>query len=124
MGKSELIHFSRCRNDEYTKTTPSVTYGGISVFENRSRPYTEWLGVYFDKSMSFKRHTRLLTGKAIKVANALRCLSNISRGASPIFMRQAVLSCVLHTAYFAAETWWPGFKRISTQGRLISNRVV
>lgn len=59
----------------------------------------------------------------MKVANALRCLSNTSRGAPPNLLRQAVLACVLPIAYFAAETWWPGLNRISAHGRSISNRV-
>lgn len=93
--KSELMHFSRLRNDKDSKITSSVTFGSISVSENRSRPYTRWLRVYFDKSIFFKWLTRLFTGKEIKVANALRCLPNTSRGASLILMRQAVLSSVL-----------------------------
>lgn len=39
-------------------------------------------------------------------------------------MRQAVLACLLPFEYFAAERWWSGLKRISAQGRSISNRVV
>lgn len=121
--KSELQHFSRCRKDKDPSSTPSVISQNMTVSEKNRQPYTRWLGVYFDRNLSFKWHVRILTGKAMKVANALRSLANTSRGAKPSLVRQAVLACVLPTALYAAETWWPGLHRRSAQGRLISNRV-
>lgn len=91
------------------------------VSENISRPYTRWLGVHFDRTISFKWHVRILAGKAIKVANALRYFSNTIRGVSPQLIRQAIIACVLPIAYYGAETWWLGRSRLTT--RQISNRV-
>ncbi|KAI1002862.1 hypothetical protein K3495_g5340 [Podosphaera aphanis] len=59
--------------------------------------------------------------KSPQVANALRCLGNTVRGASPRLSRQAAFACVLPIAHFGAETWWPG--KCRTSGRVICNRV-
>lgn len=121
--KSELQHFSRRRKDKNPCTHLSVSYGNMTVSENPDTPYTRWLGVYFDKSLSFKWHVRILTEKATKVANALRYLGNTSRGAQPTLIRNGFLACVLPIALYGAESWWPGQFKTSTQGRKVSNRV-
>lgn len=120
-AKSELQHFSRNRADRNLATTPSVSCEGMTISENVARPYTRWLGVHFDRTLSFKWHVLILASKAIKVANALRSLSNTSRGISPQLIRQAVIACVLPIAYYGVETWWPRRSRYTT--RLVSNRV-
>lgn len=121
--KSELQHFSRRRADKSSSTTPSVSIEGMTVTENKKRPYTRWLGIYFDKKLTFKWHVRMLAMKALKVAHALRCFGNTTRGASPSLLRQAALSCVFPIAFYGAEIWWPGRTRISPKGCSISIRV-
>ena len=73
--------------------------------------------------LSFKWHVRILSGKAIKVANALRSMGNTLRGIPPRLVRRAVIACILPVVYFAAENWWPGRSRINNYNRVISNRV-
>jgi ribonuclease HI len=110
-AKSELIHFSRHKLDQDPSTTPTVSAGPITVSENRDRPYLRWLGVLFDKRLTFKWHATESAAKAQRVAQALKSLGNTVRGVSPHLLRQAVTACVLRRAYFAAETWWPGRTR-------------
>lgn len=64
-GKLELQHFSRRRKDKNPCTNLSVRYGNMKVLEKTNVPYTRWLGVYFDKSLSFKWHVRILAEKAL-----------------------------------------------------------
>lgn len=99
-----------------------VSAGAITVSENTTRPYTRWLGVLFDKKLSFKWHARTLASKALKVSHALSSLGNTTRGAPPHLLRRAVDSCVLPIVYYASESWWPGRSRQGPTGR-ISNRV-
>lgn len=80
--KSELQYFSRHRKDIKPSNTLSVSYVNFAVSENLSHPYTRSLGIHFDKTLSFKWHIRILAGKALRVANALRSLNNYSRGSS------------------------------------------
>lgn len=104
-SKTELQHFSRKRSDKDPLSTPIVELANLSVAEDPKHPYTRWLGVYFDKNMTFKWHTRFLAGKALKVANALRSLGNTTSGVLPRLLRQATVACVLPIAYYGAETW-------------------
>ncbi|KAI1000537.1 hypothetical protein K3495_g7661 [Podosphaera aphanis] len=53
-GKSKLQHFSRRRADKDPNSTPTINHGKISLSENTICPYTRWLGVHFDKTLSFK----------------------------------------------------------------------
>ncbi|KAJ5900318.1 transposon I factor [Penicillium subrubescens] len=103
--KYELIHFSRRQDNQDPSCTLDVTAGPITVSENTNRPYLRWLGVLFDKKLSFKYYVGETTSKALIVANALRGLRNTIRGIKPYLIRQAVTACVLRKAYFGAETW-------------------
>jgi ribonuclease HI/endonuclease/exonuclease/phosphatase family metal-dependent hydrolase len=120
--KSELLHFSRRRLDQDPTSTPAVSAGSFSVSEESIRPYLRWLGVLFDKKLTFKFHAKEMASKALTVANALRSLGNTVRGVPPILLQQAVSACVLPKAYYGAETWWPGRTRPGRASR-ISNRV-
>lgn len=104
-AKSELLHFSRQRADQNPTSTPSVSAGAITVSENTKRPYLRWLGVLFDKRLTFKWHVSQSAAKALVVANALRSLGNTVRGVAPYLLRQAAIACVLRRAYYGAETW-------------------
>ena len=119
--KYELLHFSRRKADQDPNQTPSVTAGSLTISEHTKRPYLRWLGVLFDKNLSFKWHASETASKALTVANALRSLGNTVRGVKPHLLQQAVTACVLHKAYYGAETWWPGRMRPGTPQT--SNRV-
>ncbi len=101
-------------------TSPLVTAGTYIVQESASP--LRWLGVYFDRTLSFKPHVRILAAKVLTVSNALRSLGKTTRGVPPNFLQRAVKACVLKKGYFAAETWWPGRSRV-TNGKRTSNRV-
>lgn len=122
-GKTELQHFSRRRLDKDPKNTPSVIWGDNSILESTIRPYTRWLGIYFDKTLSYKWHVQIRAGKAMKVVNALRSLGNTTRGAPPCLLRQAILACALPSALYGSETWWPGIYKTTDEGRIISNKI-
>jgi ribonuclease HI len=120
--KSELMHFSRRRTDQDPNRNPSVTAGPITVYESTDRPYLRWLGILFDKKLTFKWHAKEMAAKALTVASALRSLGNTVRGVQPRLLRQVVSACVLRKAYYGAETWWPGRTRPGTSSP-ISNQV-
>jgi Reverse transcriptase (RNA-dependent DNA polymerase)/Endonuclease-reverse transcriptase len=121
-AKSELMHFSRKRTDQDPTATPAVSAGPITVSEDSGRPYLRWLGILFDKKLTFKWHSRTMATKARAVAGALRSLGNTVRGVPAHLLQQVVKACVLRRAYFGAETWWPGRTRPGRTAS-ISNRV-
>lgn len=81
-----------------------------------------WLGVYFDRKLSFKNHARILSAKAMQVANGLRSLGNTARGAPAHLLRQAVIACILPVQYYALEAWWLSKNRVRN-GQSILNGV-
>lgn len=119
-SKSELLHFSRKHRDK--GRSPQVSTNSFSISENTERPYLKWLGINFDKKITFKYHLQIQAAKALKVANALCCFGNTVRGVPPHLTRQAVTACVLPIANFGAETWWPRVYR-KKGDKIVSNRV-
>lgn len=75
--------------------------------------YIRWLGVYLDPQLSFKRHVSTWCGKGLKLAQHMRRLNSVKRGAAPIALITAVNSCIVPVATFGAEVWWPGLARPS-----------
>ena len=69
-----------------------------------------WLGVFFDRKLSFKAHVDR------KITSATRALQMTSRlktsewGLSSHHLRQLYTSCVLPILDFGAEAWWRGQK--------------
>ena len=112
-SKSELLHFSRHRTDKDPSSTPKVTAGQMTVSERTDRPYLRWLGILFDKRLTFKWHAKEQAANALTVAQALQSLGNTVRGVQPHLVQQVVKTCVLRKLYYGAETWWPGRHRPS-----------
>ncbi|KAI9034981.1 ribonuclease H family protein [Aspergillus affinis] len=121
--KYELLHLLRHQADQTPNITLSVSVGTVTIKENITRPYLRWLGILFDKKLSFKYHVREMASKALTVANALRSLSNTVRGVNPYLMQQAIKACVLSKVYYGIETWWPGYSRPDPRTETVSNRV-
>ena len=118
-SKSELIHFSRRKSD---KNNSPKTVTSTSIIKEIANKPLRWLGVLFDRKLTFKWHVQAQAAKALKVSKALVSLGNTVRGVPPKLLQKAVIACVLPVAYFAAETWWPG--RTRTKGSTtVSNRV-
>ena len=100
-AKSELLHFSRGREAD-NRPLPGVNAGTYSVSEKPGP--LRWLGVHFDRKLSFKQHVQILSSKALVVGNALKSLGKTTRGVPPHLLQQAVNACVLKKGYYGAET--------------------
>lgn len=119
-GKSELLHFSRKRRDK--DKNPSVNTNEFVISVNQKNPYLKWLGIHFDRKLSFKQHVSIQASKALKATNALRCFGSTVRGIPPRISKQVISACVLPIAHYGAPTWWPG-KTKEKGNRTICNRV-
>ncbi|KAI0993628.1 hypothetical protein K3495_g14556, partial [Podosphaera aphanis] len=107
--KSEVIQFpGRCREDPV----------GIEINNIRIEPsqHIRWLGVHLDSKLSFKHHVTTWCGKALKVAQHMRRLNPVRRGATPGPLVTAVNACVVSVATYGAEVWWPGLTRPTARG--------
>lgn len=67
---------------------------------------TRWLGVHFDRKLSFREHISLATMRAKKVTDHVRQLCGPSYGADPSLLRHAVQSTAFASLLYGAETWF------------------
>ncbi|KAI1000610.1 hypothetical protein K3495_g7584 [Podosphaera aphanis] len=97
--KTELIYFHNKRKYEELPLR-------IEHTEIRSREVLKWLGILFDRKLSFKQHVRCVYQRAVVVTDHVRRLCNTIRSISFALPRQAVQGCVFATLYYGAETWY------------------
>lgn len=62
-----------------------------------------WLGVLWDRKLSFQYHVRIATAKAIKPANALGMLGGYRKGAAVHLLLRVVKAMILPRVTYAAE---------------------
>ena len=106
--KSELIHFSRRQqadNPHLQCLLPSQP--DFLVFPAPSTSAIRWLGIWFDRRLTFKLHVSKAKAKALSAAGALHALSNTVRGTSPNITRSAALTTILPVLLYGSTTWWP-----------------
>ena len=102
--KTELIHFHRQRQ---TPECPVILPNGTVI---KPSPVVRWLGVFFDRKLSFRAHVDR------KVASASRALQMIGRlktsewGLGSQHLRQLYTSCVTPILDYGAEAWGRGQK--------------
>lgn len=92
----------------------------LTITESDERPYLKWLGVHFDRKLTFKSHVTIQISKALNFTHAPRYPGNTTRGIPSRLTKQAIVACVLPIAHFAAENWWPGKNRMKGI-KLVSN---
>ncbi|KAL5614700.1 uncharacterized protein BROUX77_000537 [Berkeleyomyces rouxiae] len=114
-NKTEVLHFTRSRLHPH----PPVTIGGTTTAPKSSM---RWLGFWLDSKLSFNKHVETWSTKGRKAANFLRSISNTQSGVPPAMARLAVIACVIPTAMYGAETYWPGLHRTSSRGNQVSTR--
>lgn len=78
-------------------------------------PKIRWLGVWLDSQLTFRQHVQEWSSKAQRLSNFLRSINKVQRGAAPGPLVRAVNACVVSTALYGAEAWWPGLTRITTK---------
>ncbi|KAI1669640.1 DUF1682 multi-domain protein [Pyrenophora tritici-repentis] len=73
-----------------------------------SQTALRWLGVWFDRGLTFKKHVAERAAQARKVANHLRSLANTAHGPPAGSLRKAAITCILPILLYGAETWYEG----------------
>lgn len=73
-----------------------------------------WLGVLFDRKMSFKAHTKEACSRASKVTNGMRILSGCYKDTPTDSLLKAVRTCVLPILTYGFQAWWPTPERRRT----------
>ncbi|EKM74315.1 hypothetical protein AGABI1DRAFT_48228 [Agaricus bisporus var. burnettii JB137-S8] len=118
-SKSEIFHFTRERGNY----NPSIVLP-VGPFTEASplRPQTYWryLGIFFDRTLTFREHVRFYSTKAFSTVRAMGMLGNSLRGLSPMHKRLLYRSCVVPVATYGMNLWYHGFSK--SRGHLESLR--
>ncbi|EKM73882.1 hypothetical protein AGABI1DRAFT_49001, partial [Agaricus bisporus var. burnettii JB137-S8] len=109
-SKSEIFHFTRERgNYNPSKVLPV----GPFTEARPLRPQTYWryLGIFFDRTLTFREHVRFYSTKAFSTVRAMGMLGNLLRGLSPMHKRLLYRSCVVPVATYGMNLWYHGFSK-------------
>ena len=122
-NKTELQHFTRANNHSNPTCSLRTSQGSHTVTPPPPGGATRWLGIWFDRRLSFGKHCRTLAAKAKQTAAGVRSLANTVRGTRAHLLRQATVACVISVLCYGAEAWWPGRYRPKPRNQgFVSNR--
>ncbi|ODM15661.1 hypothetical protein SI65_08895 [Aspergillus cristatus] len=127
LAKTELQHYDKTRKGNNPTCTIHTLEDTVEIMPPPPNGATCWLGIWFDRKLSFKAHACTLAGKAKQAAGGIQALANTVRGVKAPLLRQATVACVVSVLCYGAESWWPGRHRsrqsISGEQKLVSNGV-
>lgn len=112
--KLEMIHLTNQRNNYSPDlvVNEDLTITAITTApKTGQQPALRWLGVWFDRKLSFKRHVEERSAKARRVAFHIRGLGRTVNGPPADALRKAVITCVLPSILFGNEAWYAGRKK-------------
>jgi hypothetical protein len=124
--KQEMIHLTRQRSsyappcvvDEQLTIQPILPGG------EHSQPALRWLGVWFDRRLTFRRHVATRTAKAAKVAHHIRSLARTTYGPPASSLRKATIACVYPSLLYRTECWYRGSTKQSQDLKIDRPQVV
>ena len=103
-----MIHLTRKR--EYCsldcKVSENQTITPVAEASDGNQTALRWLGVWFDRKLSFRRHVDTRIAAAQKVARHLRSLANTSYGPPTAALRKAVTTYVLLLLLYSTKAWY------------------
>jgi hypothetical protein len=123
-AKSEMQHFHHSRRDVITEETKiRLPYGMVVELGTRGgkSDVVQWIGIFFDRKLTFKYHVTTKVMAAMCTFNALRSLVRHETGLSPSAMRLIYQACVTSRSDFGAEIWWQGQKNLEITLQLQQN---
>ena len=109
--KTELQYFHRKRSTD----EPPIQANNICIKPNHS---TRWLGIVFDRKLTFQEHIRQATVRAGRITDQVKRLCGATFGANPRLLRQAVQGCAFTTLLYGAETWFARNSAKSATGKI------
>jgi ribonuclease HI len=108
--KQEMIHLTRQKSSYAPPCVvdEQLTINPILPSRSRTQPALRWLGIWFDRKLTFKRHVATHNAKTAKVAYHIRSLANTAYGPPASSLRKATIACVYPSLLYGAECWYRG----------------
>lgn len=76
---------------------------GVGMVE--AKPHLKWLGVVFNRKLTFKDQVRAVTAKALRATSLLARVNQCYRGLPPRLAVTAVKAVVLSNTLYASDAW-------------------
>lgn len=114
-SKSELIHFTTQRQ----APNQSITLPNGTIVQPTE--CLRWLGVWFDRKLSFNHHVQHKATASRRALSALQGLANTEEGLSQTAVRQLYISTVCSVADYGSEVWWRGQKGFAKKLQSVQN---
>jgi ribonuclease HI len=108
--KQEMIHLTRQRSSYAPPCVvdEQLTIHPIPPGGEPSQPALRWLGIWFDRRLTFRRHVATRAAKAAKVAYHIRSLARTTYGPPASSLRKATIACVYPSLLHGSECWYRG----------------
>ncbi|KAF7566119.1 Dimer-Tnp-hAT domain containing protein [Pyrenophora tritici-repentis] len=105
-----MIHLTRQRSSYAPSCVvdEQLTIHPILPGGEHSQPALRWLGVWFDRRLTFRRHVATRTAKAARVAHHIRSLARTTYGPPASSLRKATIACVYPSLLYGTECWYRG----------------
>ena len=75
--------------------------------QNKYNPNTKFLGITYDRQLTFGLHASIVGIKMMQQAGALRCLTSTDWGYEKSILRSAYIATGWTTGEYAAAAWLP-----------------
>lgn len=120
MKKTELIHFDS--SHRATSASNSVKLTNDLIIEPQE--YIRWLGIWFDRKLTFKIHVEKRTASAIRMFHSISRLASTVRGLSFQAMRKLYIACIASISDFGVPIWWKQQKHLLEKFNKIQNQAL
>ena len=107
-AKTEVMHFSRQQDHGLN---PPILH---DMQEKAAGKKLRWLGIWFDRYLSFQPHIQEWAISANRVTGLLRNFTKTRAGPYPAAARRGILACCLPTLTYGSEVWYRGTKKPAT----------
>jgi ribonuclease HI len=99
-SKTELIHFHSKR----TTAGATIRFPNGKILIPKSS--VRWLGIWFDRKLSFKEHVDRKVTNAERVLHLIARLTTSEWGLSAVAMRRLYMACITPISDYGALVWW------------------
>ncbi|KAJ5925544.1 hypothetical protein N7454_008183 [Penicillium verhagenii] len=116
--KYELMHFTRKRD----AGSPTAIIGDLRIEPAKETatdklPALRWLGIWFDRRLTWRKHVSVRAAKARVVAYHIRSLARTTYGPPASALRKATLTCVYPSLLYGSEVWYGGVTKPGRHAR-------
>ena len=102
-GKSELIHFTRAQEKPVTPLVTTLYQKDLRI---DPKEVVQWLGIFFDPELHFKKHMEIMCNRATSISHGLCMLANTVRGLSQRNLQILVKTCIHPILTYASPVWF------------------